>query len=236
MQEPTILYEDNHLLALWKPPGLLVQGDATGDPALTDWGRFYLKKKYDKPGNVFCTPAHRLDRPVSGAVLCARTDKALTRLTELFREKKVEKTYVAFCQNKPSETNGRLTHFLEKDGRTNTVRAWEKRSAAPSGAKESILEYEWLGEFGGLNLLKINPLTGRSHQIRVQLSMMRCPIVGDLKYGAAKPLDDGSIGLHCFSMAFEHPVRKEKMEVRADKFPDNSFWKKMILNGLPTVF
>lgn len=228
--KPSVIYEDNHLLALWKPPGFLVQADATGDPTLTDWGRDYLKVKYEKPGAVFLHPVHRLDRPVSGAVLFARTDKALSRLNELFRLKKMDKTYLAVVKNPPPKTADRLVHFLDKNRDTNTVRAFISKQKAPAEAKESVLDYEWLGEFSGYNLLKIKPLTGRSHQIRVQLSSIGCPIVGDVKYGFATPLDDGSIGLHSFSMAFEHPVKREPLTIRAAFLPENPFWKKLDLN------
>ena len=226
---PTVLFEDNHLLALWKPPGFLVQADATGDPTLTDWGREYLKIKYEKPGKVFLHPVHRLDRPVSGAVLFARTDKALGRLNELFRSKKITKTYLAVTKNRPPKTADRLVHFLDKNRENNTVRAFISRQKAPPEAKESILDYEWLGDFSGYNLLKINPLTGRSHQIRVQLASIGCPIFGDVKYGAPTPLDDGSIALHSFSMVLEHPVKHEPITIRAPFFPDNPFWKKLAL-------
>ncbi len=229
---PSILYEDNHLLAIWKPAGYLVQADATGDETLTDWGRDYLKVKYEKPGKVFLHPVHRLDRPVSGVVLFARTDKALSRLNELFRDKKMDKTYFAFVKNRPPQTTDRLVHFLDKNRETNTVRVWESKQKAPPEAKESILDYEWLGEFSGLNLLKIKPLTGRSHQIRVQLSRIGCPIVGDVKYGSPSPLDDGSIGLHSFSMAFEHPVKHEPITIRATLFPENPFWKSVDVRRL----
>ncbi len=230
--QPSVLFEDNHLLALWKPPGLLVQPDATGDATLTDWGRDYLKVKYEKPGKVFLHPAHRLDRPVSGAVLFARTDKALGRVNELFRLKKVDKTYLALTLKRPPNTAGHLVHFLEKERDSNTVRAWPSRLKAPPEAKESTLDYTWLGELSGHNLLKINPLTGRSHQIRVQLSSIGCPIAGDVKYGAPRPLDDASIALHSFSMAFEHPVRRVPLTIRAGFFPDNPFWKKIDVNRL----
>ena len=207
-----------------------MQPDATGDPTLTDWGRDYLKIKYEKPGKVFLHPVHRLDRPVSGAVLFARTDKALSRLNELFRLKKIVKTYLAFVKNRPPKTADRLVHFLDKNRDNNTVRAWDSQRKAPPEAKESTLDYEWLGELGGYNLLKINPLTGRSHQIRVQLSKIGCPIFGDVKYGASTPLDDASIALHALEMSLEHPVKREPLTIRAHFFPDNSFWKKMNMN------
>ena len=222
---PIIIYEDNHLLGINKPAGWLVQGDRTGDPALTDWGRDYLKEKYAKPGAVFLHPAHRLDRPVSGAVLFARTDKALGRLTTLFREKKVAKTYLALVLKKPSQPSDELRHFLLKDEKKNIVTAMPR----PSGdAKESITRYESIGTAGDYFLLRVFPLTGRPHQIRVQLAAMGCPVAGDLKYGARVALPDASIGLHCRSMEFLHPVRQEKILIAAD-LPKTVWWEKVVL-------
>lgn len=210
---PSIIYEDNHLLVLNKPAGWLVQGDRTGDATLTDWGKQYLKEKYAKPGAVFLTPAHRIDRPVSGAVLMARTDKALSRLTQLFRDKAVQKTYWALVERPPVRPEGELRHFLLKDEARNLVKAYLR----PFGdAKESITRYTYAGPYGAFHLLHVFPLTGRPHQIRVQLATMGCPIAGDLKYGAAKALPDASIGLHCRSMALIHPVRQEPLLPEAE--------------------
>lgn len=215
-----ILYEDNHLLVLNKPAGWLVQGDRTGDPTLTDWGKAYLKEKYAKPGAVFLTPAHRIDRPVSGAVLFARTDKALSRLTTLFRERKVQKTYLALVLNKPTNLAAELRHFLLKDAQRNTVRAFLK----PTGdAKEAILRYHFLKTIGSCHLLEIHPLTGRPHQIRAQLAAIGCPILGDLKYGAPEPLPDASIGLHSLRIELEHPVRREPLHIEAP-LPAAAWW------------
>ena len=215
-----ILYEDNHLLALNKPAGWLVQGDSTGDPTLTDWGKAYLKEKYAKPGAVFLHPVHRIDRPVSGLVLFARTDKALGRLTTLFRERKVIKSYLALVLNAPMVPSGELRHFLRKDEKRNVVTAL---SYPADDAKEALLQYEYLGMAGACHLLRIYPLTGRPHQIRVQLATMGCPILGDLKYGAPEPLPDASIGLHSFSLALEHPVKKESLEINAP-MPHVAWW------------
>lgn len=217
----TIIYEDNHLLALNKPAGWLVQGDSTGDPTLTDWGKQYLKEKYAKPGAVFLHPVHRIDRPVSGLVLFARTDKALGRLTTLFRERKVTKTYLALVLQAPKVSAGELRHFLIKDEQRNIVSA---RSRPGEGAKEAILQYVYIGMAGAYHLLRILPLTGRPHQIRVQLSAIGCPILGDLKYGAPAPLPDASIGLHSLSLALEHPVKKEPIEMEAPA-PDTEWWR-----------
>ncbi len=219
--QPTVIYEDNHLLALNKPAGWLVQGDRTGDATLTDWGKNYLKEKYAKPGAVFLHPAHRLDRPVSGAVLFARTDKALSRLTTMFREKQVTKTYLALVLKEPPQSSGELRHFLLKDEKKNTVKAFQK---SVGDAKESITRYELMRSVGKYWLLKVFPLTGRPHQIRVQLAAMGCPILGDLKYGALAALPDASIGLHSQSMEFLHPVRKEKIRLEAE-LPEKSWWE-----------
>lgn len=220
MLQPAILYEDNHLLVLNKPAGWLVQGDKTGDFTLTDWGKAYLKEKYQKPGAVFLHPVHRIDRPVSGAVLFARTDKALSRLMRSFKQREVQKTYIALSLFSPLSKEGRLLHWLEKQEKNNKVRVFH--FAHPT-AKESILDYQVLGEFGPLTILEVHPITGRPHQIRAQLAAMGCPIVGDLKYGAHQPLEDASIGLHCRSMAFQHPVQTLILEVEAP-YPPLSIW------------
>lgn len=222
--QPSVIYEDNHLLVLNKPAGWLVQADRTGDATLTDWGKAYLKEKYAKPGAVFLHPAHRIDRPVSGAVLFARTDKALGRLTTLFRDKKIQKTYLALVLANPSEPSGELRHFLLKDEKRNVVEVFDKPR---SEAKESITRYESIGKAGTLFLLKIEPLTGRPHQIRAQLAAIGCPILGDLKYGAPVALSDASIGLHCRSMAFVHPVKQEELVVTAD-FPEQAWWASLL--------
>ena len=217
---PTIIYEDNHLLVINKPAGWLVQGDRTGDATLTDWGKAYLKEKYHKPGAVFLHPAHRLDRPVSGAVLFARTDKALGRLTTLFRDKKVAKTYLALVLQQPAKPAGELRHFLLKDEKKNIVKAF----AQPVGeAKESVTRYETMGTAGKYWLLRVFPLTGRPHQIRVQLAAMGCPIAGDLKYGAREAFPDASIGLHSWRAEFMHPVRLEPMVLEAEP-PEKDWW------------
>jgi 23S rRNA pseudouridine1911/1915/1917 synthase len=216
----TIIYEDNHLLAINKAAGWLVQGDRTGDETLTDWGKAYLKEKYQKPGAVFLTPAHRLDRPVSGAVLFARTDKALGRLTTLFRDKKVEKTYLALVLAPPARPGGELRHFLLKDESRNVVAAYDRPFR---DAKESLTRYESLGAVGAHTLLRVSPLTGRAHQIRAQLAAIGCPVLGDLKYGAPKALPDASIALHSLRASLIHPVRQELMVVEAD-LPQKPWW------------
>ena len=219
--EDLILYEDNHIIAVNKPAGTLVQGDITGDLPLGEYIKGFLKKKYNKPGAVFLGVPHRLDRPVSGVVLFARTSKALSRLTEMFRNQEIQKTYWAIIDKKPQQTEGRLEHFLIKDQNRNIVKAYPK--AVPEG-KKSILEYKVIKNVGNQYLLEINPHTGRPHQIRVQLSTMGCPIVGDLKYGAAGANEDASICLHARRIDFIHPVKKEKIKIEAP-LPAIKVWK-----------
>lgn len=215
-----VIYEDNHLLVINKPAGWLVQGDRTGDATLTDWGKAYLKEKYAKPGAVFLHPAHRLDRPVSGAVLFARTDKALSRLTTMFREKQVAKTYLALVLKAPQKPSGELRHFLLKDEKKNLVKVF---SHPVKDAKESITRYESVGVAGAFWLLRVFPMTGRPHQIRAQLAAMGCSIAGDLKYGAPEALPDASIGLHSWRMEFLHPVRQEPVVLEA-ALPEKDWW------------
>ncbi len=211
--EPIVIYEDNHLLAINKPVGWLVQGDKTGDRTLTDWGKDYLKAKYDKPGAVFLHPVHRIDRPVSGAVLFARTDKALGRLTTLFRERAVQKQYFALVEKEPVLPSRTLRHYLIKDEAKNKVTAYD---TPKPDAKEAVLEYFFEKNTKNGTILRIDPITGRPHQIRVQLAKIGCVIVGDVKYGAAAPLPDAGIALHCRSMSMEHPVKKEPITITAD--------------------
>ncbi len=220
MTNDAVIYEDNHLLAINKPAGWLVQGDRTGDATLTDWGKDYLKEKYAKPGAVFLHPVHRIDRPVSGAVLFARTDKALGRLTTMFRDKKVRKTYLALVLKTPVPASGELRHYLLKDEKKNVVKALPHPFR---DAKESLTRYETVGKAGDYYLLRVSPLTGRPHQIRVQLAAIGCPIAGDLKYGAPDALPDASIGLHCFRMELVHPVKQELLTIEAG-LPDLEIW------------
>ncbi|MCS7036622.1 MAG: RluA family pseudouridine synthase [Saprospiraceae bacterium] len=218
-----VIYEDNHLLALNKPAGWLVQGDRTGDATLTDWGKAYLREKYAKPGAVFLHPVHRLDRPVSGLTLFARTDKALSRLTAAFRERRVEKTYLALVLAMPPAVEGELRHWLFKDEAQNRVFV---AGAGKPGAQEAVLHYRWLGQFGDVHLLEVHPYTGRPHQIRAQLSAVGCPILGDLKYGAPAPLPEGVIGLHSRSLRLEHPVRREPLFLEAP-LPEAAHWRQV---------
>ncbi len=220
-----VIYEDNHLLVVNKPAGLLVQGDSTGDKPLVEFGKDYIKSKYKKPGKVFLGVVHRLDRPVSGLVVLARTSKALERMNEIFKNRKVQKTYWAVVRRKPGETKGRLVHYLLKDGSRNTVKAFDK---PVEEAKMAELTYRLLGKLNEHYLLEVNPITGRPHQIRVQLSRMGCPIRGDVKYGFPKPNTDSSINLHARKIHFVHPVRKEPMTFKAG-LPENDFWEQYLV-------
>ncbi|MCR5888862.1 RluA family pseudouridine synthase [Hymenobacter sp. J193] len=221
-EQKEILFEDNHLLIINKPAGLLVQGDATGDEPLSAKAEEYLRFKYKKPGAAFIGVAHRLDRPVSGVVALAKTSKALSRLNELFRDNKVHKTYWALTGKRPEPESGHLTHWLVKDPIRNTTKAYPERH---SQGLKADLDYEVLGQAGNRWLVQVNPITGRPHQIRVQLSTgLGTPIVGDVKYGFLAPLPDVSIALHARRLEFQHPVTKEEMRFEAP-LPDMPHWE-----------
>ncbi len=216
-----VLYEDNHLLIVNKPAGTLVQGDATGDKPLVEIGKEYIKDKYQKPGEVFLGVVHRLDRPVSGVVVFARTSKALERMNALFRDKETQKTYWAVVGSIPPKPEGTLIHWLVKDEKKNKTTAYSRENA---NGQRSELSYKIIGSKSGIYLLEVKPITGRPHQIRVQLASMNCPIVGDVKYGYDRPLPDASIGLHARQLQFIHPVKKEPLTVSAT-LPKNDVWK-----------
>jgi 23S rRNA pseudouridine1911/1915/1917 synthase len=220
----TVEYEDNHLIIVNKPSGLLVQGDHTGDKTLTEYVKEYIKEKYDKPGDVFLGVVHRIDRPVSGLVIFARTSKALERMNELFRDHKIFKTYWAIVKRRPREESGRLVHWLTKNPDKNVSKASDVEN---SKGLRSELDYKVLGVLNEHYLLQINPKTGRPHQIRVQLSTIGSPIRGDLKYGYTRPNEDKSICLHARKLHFIHPVKKEPITLVA-ALPDYEFWNQFL--------
>ena len=216
-----VLYEDNHLIVINKKSGDIVQGDKTGDKPLPDFVKDYLRKKYNKPGNVFCGVIHRLDRPVSGIVLFAKTSKALSRMNQLFRDKEIQKTYWALVENKPIKTSDRLENYLLKNQQKNKSRAYLKPG---NGALKATLDYQVLKSLDRYTLLEVKPITGRHHQIRVQLSHMGSVIKGDLKYGAKRSNKDASISLHAREINFIHPIKKEPIKIIAP-VPNETLWK-----------
>ena len=221
MNEPfSVLYEDNHLLIVNKAPGILVQGDATGDVPLAELCKPYIKEKYNKPGAVFLGVVHRLDRPVSGIVVLARTSKALERMNKLFKERETHKVYYAIVSKKPPQEEATLVHWLVKDEKKNKTTAYSRET---NSALRSELTYSVVAYQRSAWLLKVEPITGRPHQIRVQLSAIGCPIKGDVKYGDATPNSDGSIYLHAGALSFVHPVKKEQLEVKAP-FRNYGLW------------
>ena len=224
MNELEVLYEDNHIIAINKKPSDIVQGDKTGDTPLSEFVKKYIKEKYNKPGEVFVGTVHRIDRPVSGIVLFAKTSKALARLNQLFQTKEIKKTYWAVVKNKPAKNEGNLVHYLRKNEAKNISKAFEKETP---GALRSELDYELIGTSDNYYLLEINPHTGRHHQIRVQLSAMGCPIKGDVKYGFNRGNKDASIHLHARKIEFLHPVKKEKIVIVAPP-PNEALWSEFV--------
>jgi len=216
-----IIFEDNHILAVNKTQHDLVQKDATGDVSLDQEIKNYLKIKYNKPGEVFLGVVHRLDRPVTGAVLFARTSKALTRLTGMFRDGEMKKTYWAIVKNKPPKESDRLIHYLVRNSSQNKSYCHDTEKP---GSKKAILGYREIGKSDNYFLLEINLETGRHHQIRAQLSHIGCPVKGDLKYGFARSNPDGGISLHAREIRFIHPVSKSEVVIKAD-VPDDALWK-----------
>ena len=209
-----ILYEDNHLLGVLKPGGLLTQGDRTGDVTALALAKSYLKDKYKKPGNVFVGLVHRIDRPVSGVLLFARTSKAASRLSKEFHARRVAKTYLAVALGRVASSGGELVSWIERDHKR--ARAAGQPSAK---AKEAVLDFRVLDRRGGFSLLELKPRTGRHHQIRVQLAGISHPIVGDMKYGAAEPLEDKTIALHAARLSVKHPTRDEIITIEAPPPP-----------------
>lgn len=208
----TPVYEDNHIIIVSKLPGEIVQGDKTGDTPLSETVKQYLKEKYDKPGNVFCGVVHRIDRPVGGLVVFAKTSKALTRLNDMLRKGEIHKTYWALVEGHPENEEGTLTDWLVSDGRLN--KTFISKEGAPD-AKKSILKYRTIARGDRYTLLEITLLTGRKHQIRAQLSALGHPIKGDLKYGARRSNPDGGISLLARRIEFIHPVSKQPIEAEA---------------------
>lgn len=222
----TVVYEDNHIVIVNKTASEIVQGDKTGDTPLSETVKQYLKRKYDKPGNVFIGVTHRLDRPVSGLVVFAKTSKALSRLNEMFKNREVEKIYWAVVKSLPPEEEGELVHYLVRNEKQNKSYAYAKEGA---GSKKAILHYRLIGKSQNYYLLEIDLKTGRHHQIRCQLAEMGCPIKGDLKYGFPHSNPDGGICLHARFIRFAHPVSKEMIKVEAP-VPSGNLW-----NGFETV-
>ena len=222
-----VLYEDNHIIVVNKESGEIVQGDKTGDTPLSDCVKDYLKRKYQKPGNVFLGVVHRLDRPVSGLVVFAKTSKALSRLNEMFRKGEVHKTYWAIVKNAPKEPSGRLTHWICRNEKQNKSYAY---NSEVSGSKKAVLDYRLLASGDNYHILEIRLLTGRHHQIRCQLSAMGSPIRGDLKYGAQRSNPDGSISLLSRHVEFVHPVSKELVSLDAP-LPKDNLWQKILNIG-----
>lgn len=222
-----ILHEDNHVIVINKMASEIVQGDKTGDQTMPDEIKAYLKEKYQKPGNVFCGVVHRLDRPTSGALVFARTSKALERLNAQFRDKETNKIYWAIVETAPEKPNGRLVHHLKKNEAQNKS---YPVNPSVSGSKEAILSYRKLASGDRYHLLEITLETGRHHQIRVQLSSIGCIIKGDVKYGAKRSNPDGSICLHARYLKFTHPTSKEEVSVVAP-VPSDRLWQE-ITKGL----
>lgn len=218
-----VVYEDNHIIAVNKTCHEIVQGDKTGDTPLSDVVKQYLKEKYNKPGNVFAGVTHRLDRPVTGLVLFAKTSKALSRLNEMFRTGEVKKTYWAIVRNRPPRPEGELVHYLTRNEKQNKSYAWDIEKP---GSKKAVLHYKTIARSDNYYLLEIDLKTGRHHQIRCQLARMGCPIKGDLKYGAERSNPDGGISLHARRIAFIHPVSKLPVELVAP-VPSDNLWKGM---------
>ncbi|MFP4064042.1 MAG: RluA family pseudouridine synthase [Bacteroidales bacterium] len=217
-----VLYEDNHLIVINKLPSEIIQGDKTGDQPLGERVKDYIKKKYHKPGKVFLGVTHRLDRPVSGTVIFARTSKALTRLNAMLKDRQIDKKYWALVQARPPSDSGKLLQFLKKNESRN--KSYVVAEGTP-GAKRAELTYRLIGESNRYYLLEVLLMTGRHHQIRTQLASISCPIKGDVKYGFDRPNKDGSIHLHARSVQMVHPVKQENIEVIAPLPPQDPLWQ-----------
>jgi len=217
-----ILFEDNHLIAVNKRAGDIVQIDDTGDEPLDEEVKKYLAAKYNKPNGAFLGVVHRLDRPVSGVILFAKTSKALERINLMFKSREMKKTYWAVVRNRPQPTEGNLVHWLVKNSQKNVTKAHDKEVA---GSQRAELNYKLIGELNGYYLIEVDPITGRPHQIRVQLSTLDCPIVGDNKYGYPRGSLLKSICLHARKLQFTHPVKKEPVSIFAP-LPQDGFWER----------
>ena len=222
MSDLSVIYEDNHILVVNKAAGLLVQGDQTGDESLVDIAKRYIKDKYQKPGNVFLGLVHRLDRPTTGVIVLARTSKALTRLNQQFKHRLTKKVYRAVVSGSP-EPKARLEHFLRKNSSQNKSFHYPKNTL---NTKHAILRYRYIEQLRSYHVLEIELETGRHHQIRVQLAAVGLHIKGDLKYGAKRPNQNGSIHLHAQSLALVHPTTKEEMKFIAP-YPDDVIWNSL---------
>ena len=220
----TVVYEDNHIIIVNKSSSEIVQGDKTGDTPLSDIVKQYLKEKYNKQGNVFVGVTHRLDRPVSGLVIFAKTSKALSRLNEMFKHSEIKKTYWAIVKNCPQKEEEELTNYLVRNEKQNKSYAYDKEV---KNSKKAILHYKLISHSENYYLLEFDLKTGRHHQIRCQLAKMGCPIKGDLKYGSSRSNSDGSICLHARKISFIHPVSKKVIEVEAP-VPDDNLWKALV--------
>ncbi|SMO71621.1 RluA family pseudouridine synthase [Solitalea koreensis] len=216
-----ILYEDNHIIAVNKPSGIPVQGDISGDKPLIDHVKDYIKYTFNKPGEAFAGLIHRIDRPVSGVILFARTSKALERFNALFKSRDIHKTYWALVKNQPPKPEGNLINYLKKNQEKNTSKAYD--TEVP-GSSRSELNYKVIGKSDSYYLIEVDPITGRHHQIRVQLSNIGCPIRGDKKYGYQRSNPDLSINLHARKINFIHPVKKEEMTITAP-LPKDPIWQ-----------
>ncbi len=220
--EKDILFEDNHLIAVNKRAGDIVQIDDTGDAPLDEQVKKYIAAKYNKPNGAFLGVVHRLDRPVSGVILFAKTSKALERINLMFKSREMKKTYWAVVRNRPQPTEGNLVHWLVKNSQKNVTKAHDKEVA---GSQRAELNYKLIGELNGYYLIEVDPITGRPHQIRVQLSTLDCPIVGDNKYGYPRGSLMKSICLHARHLQFIHPVKKEPVGIFAP-LPKDGFWER----------
>lgn len=220
--EKRVLFEDNHIIIVNKRSSEIVQGDKTGDMPLSDLVKEYIRVKYNKPGAAFLGVAHRVDRPVSGLVIFARTSKGLVRINEMLKQHQLKKKYWAVVQEKPPEPEGRLEHFLRKNEKQNKSYAVSDETG---GAKKAVMNYRLIGSGERYWLLEVDLLTGRHHQIRAQLAAIGCPIKGDLKYGFPRSNENGSIHLHARSLEFVHPVSKQEIRVVAPLPEGDKLWE-----------